>query len=163
MEVKDDYGKVVTRIEKSTGALLCLVEEPPQYRKIRRYVVDRPADTTQVWMPPKYQTFVRHELKRPAKIRYVDIPAEYEAVSYRALVYEGSASLEPVLCENQVTTVTLKEIQKALQYAGLYDGSIDGYYGPQTKNAIAAYQKAMGMKQGHHLTFETLAALNIRN
>jgi peptidoglycan hydrolase-like protein with peptidoglycan-binding domain len=39
-----------------------------------------------------------------------------------------------------------KQIQLVLQRAGYYKGKIDGKMGPQTKEAIKAFQKAKGLK-----------------
>ena len=43
-------------------------------------------------------------------------------------------------------TITPKRIQQALRNAGFYKGPIDGKIGPQTKEAIKAFQKANDLK-----------------
>lgn len=47
---------------------------------------------------------------------------------------------EALLSEDQ-----RKELQVALQWFGFYQGSIDGAYGPGTRNSMAAWQEAQGM------------------
>lgn len=42
--------------------------------------------------------------------------------------------------------MSVKQIQRALKNAKFYKGSIDGKMGSQTKTAIAAFQKAHGLK-----------------
>ena len=47
---------------------------------------------------------------------------------------------EALLTEDQ-----RKELQVALQWFGFYQGSIDGAFGPGTRNSMAAWQEAQGM------------------
>jgi len=42
--------------------------------------------------------------------------------------------------------MSVKQIQRALKKAGFYNGTVDGKMGPQTKAAIAAFQKAHNLK-----------------
>lgn len=53
-----------------------------------------------------------------------------------------------------------KQIQIALQRAGFYKGKIDGKIGPQTKEAIKAFQKAGGLKIDGSAGARTWAELN---
>lgn len=53
-----------------------------------------------------------------------------------------------------------KQIQIALQKAGFYKGKIDGKIGPQTKEAIKAFQKAKGLKVDGAVGAQTWAELN---
>ena len=45
-----------------------------------------------------------------------------------------------------VLRLSAKQIQTALKNSGFYKGQIDGKLGPQTKEAIKAFQKANGLK-----------------
>jgi len=53
-----------------------------------------------------------------------------------------------------------KQIQIALQKAGFYKGKIDGKIGPQTKEAIKAFQKAKGLKTDGAVGAQTWTELN---
>jgi len=53
-----------------------------------------------------------------------------------------------------------KQVQIALQKAGFYKGKIDGKIGPQTKEAIKAFQKAKGLKADGAVGAQTWAELN---
>ncbi|RJO65727.1 MAG: peptidoglycan-binding protein [Candidatus Omnitrophota bacterium] len=53
-----------------------------------------------------------------------------------------------------------KQIQIALQKAGFYKGKIDGKIGPQTKEAIKAFQKAKGLKTDGAVGAQTWVELN---
>lgn len=48
--------------------------------------------------------------------------------------------------KKQILAATPKRIQRALRDAGFYKGPIDGNIGPQTKEAIKAFQKANDLK-----------------
>jgi len=53
-----------------------------------------------------------------------------------------------------------KQIQIALQKADFYKGKIDGTIGPQTQEAIKAFQKAKGLKVDGTVGTQTWAELN---
>ncbi|HNX81888.1 MAG TPA: peptidoglycan-binding domain-containing protein [Candidatus Omnitrophota bacterium] len=42
-------------------------------------------------------------------------------------------------------SLSKKEIQTALKKAGFYNGPVDGVFGPQSRKAIKAFQKAKGL------------------
>lgn len=51
------------------------------------------------------------------------------------------------------------EIQRKLHAIQLYDGAIDGLYGPRTARAIKAFEKKLGMAPRGELTLEVLEAV----
>lgn len=53
----------------------------------------------------------------------------------------------------------MRGAQQALQSQGLYQGKIDGKYGPQTKTAIAQFQQQNNLKQTGRLDRATRVAL----
>ncbi len=58
-----------------------------------------------------------------------------------------SVSVEPAV--TQAATVEkpkVQDIQQALKNANLYEGKIDGVFGPNTKKAIEAFQSQNGLK-----------------
>ncbi len=58
-----------------------------------------------------------------------------------------------------VTKLSNKQIQTALKNAGFYDSAIDGKIGKKTKAAIAAFQKANGLKADGVVGKKTQSAL----
>jgi lysozyme family protein len=52
-----------------------------------------------------------------------------------------------------------KDIQRALQAAGFYNGAIDGKIGPRTKKAILDFQRANGLKVDGKVGPKTMAVL----
>jgi peptidoglycan hydrolase-like protein with peptidoglycan-binding domain len=57
----------------------------------------------------------------------------------------------------------VKDAQTQLQHEGLYRGSIDGVLGPDTRQAIAAYQAREGLQQTATLDQETVQRMNLAN
>lgn len=53
----------------------------------------------------------------------------------------------------------VKEAQQTLKDQGLYKGKVDGKLGPQTKSALAKFQKQNGLKQTAQLDHPTMKAL----
>ena len=53
----------------------------------------------------------------------------------------------------------MRNAQQALQSKGLYQGKIDGKYGPQTKQAVMQFQQQNNLKQTGRLDRETRVAL----
>lgn len=56
----------------------------------------------------------------------------------------------------------VREIQTRLKNWGYYNGSIDGIYGTQTKNAVISFQKKNGLSPDGIAGKKTLAALGIK-
>lgn len=75
----------------------------------------------------------------------------------RAQDDNGMMIAQPLWCQN-ATPETVRQVQRALKQVYYYHGSIDGAYGPQTRRAIASYQRAKGLAVGG-MTFETLRSL----
>ena len=53
----------------------------------------------------------------------------------------------------------VRQAQEVLQDQGLYKGQVDGKMGPQTKHAIAQFQKQKGLKQTAQLDQPTMSDL----
>lgn len=81
-------------------------------------------------------------------------------------VSSSQSGEETVLMEGTNISVSrtkgtrMKNIQRALQNAGYYDGSIDGVKGPKTRSAIKAFQKANGLAADGVVGDKTWAALS---
>ncbi len=182
--ITDAQGNPVTKMS-TAGEVLCLVEEPAEYRTVSKRMLKTPASTREITIPAEYstvtkrvmktppstrkitipaeyKTVTKRVMKTPPSTRTIEIPAEYETVTERKMVSEAKAQWVRVLCDVNVTSAKLREIQGALQKVGHYGGPIDGIYGTQTASAIASFQRTKGLAQGHGLTLQTLEALNVR-
>jgi peptidoglycan hydrolase-like protein with peptidoglycan-binding domain len=71
----------------------------------------------------------------------------------------GPSSRSSTPQAQQSSATTVKDAQRELQREGLYHGKIDGIAGPQTRQAVAAFQKRVGLKQTAQLDHATLDRL----
>jgi len=62
---------------------------------------------------------------------------------------------------NPMAPSTLREVQTALRQSGLYQGQIDGKWGPQTKRAVTAFQQRKNLPVTGTLDQQTLTAMRI--
>ena len=182
--IKDDQGNLITR-PNAAGEVLCLVEEPAEYRTvskrmlkneattrevtipaeykpITKRVVKTPPSTRKITIPAEYQTMTKRVLKSAASTRRIEIPATHETITERVLANEASMAWVPVLCDVNVTSAKLREIQGALKKAGHYTGPIDGVFGSQTSAGVTSFQRSKNLAQGYGLTLQTLTALNVQ-
>lgn len=69
----------------------------------------------------------------------------------------GSVDASPVA--EKLGNAEVMEIQRKLQSMQLFDGTLDGLYGPRTARAIKAFETRMGLKPRGELTADLLAAV----
>jgi len=101
-------------------------------------------------------------LKTPASTRTVEIPAEYTTVTKTRLVRQGGMTeWREVLCDKDVSSYTIRQIQSALSSRGYDPGPLDNVLGVRTKSALTKFQKDNNLPVGQ-LDFETLKALGIQ-
>jgi len=55
----------------------------------------------------------------------------------------------------------IANVQTALQEQGYYQGEVDGLLGPQTREAIAGYQRANGLTETAAIDQPTLQSLGM--
>jgi hypothetical protein len=174
----------VEKIDNATGEIMCLVEVPATYKTVEKRVLKTPATTKEVEIPAEYKTVKKRIVKTPPTTREIVIPAEYKTVKVRKLVqpesvqripveaeYQtltkrvlvsgGQMDWRPVLCETNMSSGVIQELQRALDNAGFHPGPIDGIYGPRTRSAVRAYQESKGLATGG-LTLNTLNSLGVR-
>tara|TARA_R110001583_G_scaffold30866_2_gene106176 strand:+ start:36652 stop:37767 length:1116 start_codon:yes stop_codon:yes gene_type:complete len=163
-----------TRIDNGTGEIMCLVEVPATYKTITKTVLKTPERTVEEKHDPEYKTVSKRVIDTAATTKTVVIPAEYKTVSVERLVtaeavkrtpvaavYKDVTSSEKVtdeqlkwaevLCEDNMTAETVTEFQQRLTKAGVYNGPIDGIYGPLTERAANAYAKRNNLPTGSRL------------
>ena len=97
----------------------------------------------------------------PATEKKIEIPAKTQVVSRKVKVTEENMQWRPVLCETNMSTNLITDIQRALKQAGHNPGSIDGVIGRQTMVAVDSYQRANGLSRGG-LTLRTLEKLGVK-
>ncbi len=58
---------------------------------------------------------------------------------------------------------TIRQVQQALQQAGMYRARVDGVWGPATEAAVRSYQQKHNLNASGELDSDTLASLNLGN
>jgi peptidoglycan hydrolase-like protein with peptidoglycan-binding domain len=61
----------------------------------------------------------------------------------------------------ELSSGMVRQVQIALQQQGLYNGSVDGLWGPQTQSAVQSFQQSHALRATGELNSPTLAALNM--
>ncbi|MEM8485728.1 MAG: peptidoglycan-binding domain-containing protein [Bacteroidota bacterium] len=150
----------ITKVDNSTGEIMCLVEVPAEYKTVTKRVLKQDATTRKITVPAEYQTVSVRKLVEPAKERRIAIPEEYQTVVKREQVTDSRLEWRSILCETNTTTNVISSLQRALKMRGFDPGRIDGVMGQQTIEAISRYQRSKGMASGQ-LTMETLKSLNV--
>ncbi len=144
-----------------TGDAFCMAAKPAQYKTITKRVVESPAMTKKVVVPARYKTVKVRKMVSPPQEKRISIPAKYQTVTRTEKVSDGQMEWMPVLCQVNMTSTKIKEIQNALKKAGYYRGPIDGIVGVQTINAMRKFQDAKGLTPTRFLTLETIKALGV--
>jgi len=139
---------------------ICLVEIPAQYKRVAKKVVAKPAMTRKVKTPARYTTIRVKKLVQPATTKTVPIPAKYKTITKKKKVSEGYTKWVPVVCKTNINATMVRSVQRALKDKGYYHGVVDGDYGPATKAALKAYQKANGLPAAG-LSIATMESLGI--
>lgn len=173
----------ITKIDESTGEIMCLVTVPATYKTITKRVLVDKGGTREIEIPGEYKTVKKKIMKTPPTTRKIEIPAEYKTVKVRKMVEppktvatpipakyetitkktkvsEGHIEWRPVLCKTNTTPDVVRRIQAALKKAGQNPGPIDGVLGSQTMSAVKAYQKSKGLPTGG-ITMQTLNSLGV--
>ena len=173
----------ITRIDESTGEIMCLVTVPAEYKTISKRVMVSAATTKEIAIPAEYKTVKRKVQKTAPSTRTVEIPAEYKTVRVRKMVTpaasrtieipatyqtitkreqtaDGYLEWRSILCDTNATPSVVRAMQSALKKEGLYGGPIDGIIGTETAAAVRAYQQRNGLATGG-ITMATLKKLNV--
>jgi len=166
-KVRKSEPKVAWRLKGSpgageaTGRVLCQHEIRAKYTTVTRQVLKTPATTKKVEIPAEYSTMRVLKVSSPARQSVVEIPAQSTQIAKRVKVADGKLEWRRVLCETNMNTNLISEIQRSLQRSGFDPGPIDGLLGNQTLTAVHGFQKSKGLASGG-LTWQTLEALGVK-
>jgi outer membrane murein-binding lipoprotein Lpp len=176
----------ITKIDESTGEIMCLVDIPAEYKTVQKRVLKTPETTAQVVVKKAvYKTVKTRVVREPARTVSRKVPAVYDTVAVQKLVkaasssktskppvYEmvktsykasdGSVKWAPILCETNVTGDIVRQLQQALNKKGYQAGPVDGIYGARTTQAVRKFQGASSMPGDGQLTIELVDALKIK-
>jgi len=126
----------ITKKNEVTGEILCLVEEPAEYRTIEKRV-----------------------LISPEKPVYKTLPAQYDTITKKNIIKSESWEWRRILCETNLSSNAVSRIQRALNTKG-YNIAVDGVLGQDTLSAVNRYQLKNGLAS-RGLTYETLSHLGV--
>ena len=156
----NDHANAKGEYGKRTGNVICLQETPAKTASVTRKVVKTPASVRRVEIPAKYETKRVQRLVSDAREVRTAIPAVTDTVTRRIKVSDESLEWRSVLCEINMTTSMIQDVQRALSKAGYEPGAIDGVLGSQTMSAVDRFQRARGLPTGG-LTIDTLKKLGV--
>lgn len=154
------HDKTMSR-ESRTGQQICLTETPAKYRTVKRKVVTQPASFRTEVIPAVYNDVKVRKLVSAAKEIRTTIPADVKTVSRQELVKKGHMEWRSILCETNMTTDRLRQIQVALKDRGYEPGKIDGVIGLETIAAVNKFQKDNNLPVDRYLNIDTLKALDV--
>ena len=176
----------ITKVDSSTGEILCLVEVPASYRTITKRVLKTPETTKSVVAKPAvyktvktrvvkekartvtkttpavYKTVTVRTLVKEATTTSVAVPPVYETIKKTAKVKDGYSQWAPVLCKTNVTGNIIRQIQSALNAKKYQAGPADGVYGGKTTRAVRKFQADKGLSGNGQLTLEVVDALGVK-
>lgn len=174
----------IQRIDEATGEIMCLVEVPDEYKTVTKQVLKQPASTKEikvpavmktirkrvmktsprtqvVTIPAKYDTIRVTKLVQPPMEKRVEIPPQFQTVTKKVKVSDGHMEWQPILCETNMTSKKITDIQRALKHEGFNPGPIDGVVGPLTMKAVNMFQEKRGLLVSKYLSIDTVRALGI--
>ena len=104
----------ITKIDNSTGEIMCLIQVPAKYKIIKKTVLKSDSSIDLVEVPETAKAYKVSKLISDATIDKVKIPAEYKKVSIRNKVSDASFSWRGVKTDGEGTytgnQICLKEI-----------------------------------------------------
>jgi hypothetical protein len=156
-----DVSNKAMSSQSRTGAKICLVNEPAQYKTVMRQTVITPAVTRTVSIPATYKKIQVKELVTAASEKRTLVPAIYKTVTTKKVASNGRMEWRSILCETNMTHLRISEIQQALKGKGFYRGPIDGVIGKQTIAAVNSFQLENNLPVDKYLNVKTLDALGI--
>ncbi len=185
--------KVVDTKVDDTGEIMCLVEVPASYKTLSKQVLVQPARTDVVEIPARYETVTKTVMAKPpttremtipaeyktvkttvlvepAKERRIPIPAEYETVTKTVKVSDEQVAWRPVLCEVNMTSANVGQLQGALNKTGCCrcgpnrnECKVDGIMGRCTIEAARCYANQKGLPSGDkYITMEVIRSLGLK-
>ncbi len=160
VDVPAEY-RTVTKTVLQSPATTKLVEEPAVYKTMKQRVMSEPPSTRVVKIPAKYKTVKVTKLVSPAEEKRIKIPATYQTVTKQVKTSEGHMEWREILCQTNMTSDRITDIQRALKAKGFDPGPIDGVIGSSTIEAVNGFQKANKLPTDRYLNVATVNALGI--
>jgi len=88
--------------------------------------------------------------------------AALPACSQLGIHMPGTQASSPApMADSEVSPDMVKKVQTALQQQGMYQGNIDGVWGPATVHAVQTYQQKNNLNTNGQLDEATLKSMNM--
>ncbi len=97
-----------TRINGTTGEIMCLVETPAVYRTVTKRVVKTPPSTRSIPVPAVYKTVTKRVVGTPPSTKTIPVPAVYKTVKIKTIVSPASTRTVPIPETYQTVTKRVK-------------------------------------------------------
>jgi len=181
ISIEPEYDNITTRVKvadagffwlkkgeaandgaRASGREVCLVEQPAEFRTVKKTVIKTPASTKVVEIPAQYETVKIDRLISPPSETRTPIPARTKTVSRQVQIEPSRLEWRQILCETNTTPKLITSIQRALKREGYDPGPIDGVIGQDTLDAIEKFQLKNNLDRGG-LTYESLKALKVQS
>ena len=159
VEEPEVYKTVTERVMVDPGGTKVEIV-PAITDTITKEVVDQPARVERKVIPAVTKTVQKSVIIEPAREAIVESPAEYKMVDVNKVSAPARNIWVSVLCENNTTSATIKQIQSALSTRGYDVGPIDGVAGRRTAAALESFQRRNGLLP-YGFTIETVRALGL--
>ena len=177
-------GFDITRTDPVTGTVYTLIEEASEQKTFRKRVMSVPEQVVAQKIPARYTTVTKRILTDPGGVEEETVPAEYSEIDVQTLLegpvpqqtpvsakrefIETEIMVSParwewktVVCGEKLNVSLVSHLQTKLNLAGFYKGETDGHLGPQTREALNAFQKSQKLPHGGELTVESLKLLGL--
>ncbi len=146
------------------GETYCLVTVPAQYKYTVEKVLKVPATTKKRTIPAVYKTVKQKVIVSPARHKVSrHISAKYKTVQSCVEDKAGHYEWRSILCEQNATSVVLKNFERALSRRGyLSSSNVDGKINEQTVLAIKEFQRKNKLKVDGLVNIDTVKALGVK-
>lgn len=143
-----------------SGNEVCLIQNEAEFEEVKTRILKSPASIKMADVEAEFETVRVNRLLSPATERRIPVPEKTKVISKRVQTAPSRLEWRKVLCETNISSDLIVNLQRALEREGFAPGKIDGVLGASTTRAIEAYQEKNNLDRGG-LTYETLEALKI--
>jgi regulator of extracellular matrix RemA (YlzA/DUF370 family) len=107
---------LVTKVNGTTGEIMCLVDTPAVYKTVTRQVIATPASTKTIPVPAQYKTVTKRVVATPASTKTIPVPAQYKTVTVKTIVQPATTRRIPIPAKYQTVTKRVKVGSEKLEW-----------------------------------------------
>lgn len=133
---------------------------PAEYKVVKKWVVDKPAQVTEVTLDEQNDQLQVEEVVSEARTEQVSVPSITRIMPRKTFTGTPKVVLRQAVCDAEMTSELVTQVQTRLEKVGYDVGGVDGLLGKRTVDALSAYQVDNGLAAGA-LTIESLDSLGI--